>query len=79
MAAILYRYSQFKGYNITSLSDISSYDDAGSVSDYALVPMCWANANDLITGIYTRLEPRGRATRAQVATILSRFAEKFAD
>ena len=35
MAAILYRYAQYKGYDVTKKADLSGYSDNGQVSAYA--------------------------------------------
>ena len=79
MAAILYRYAQFKGWDVTAGSGLSAYADASRISVYAVEAMRWANAEGLITGVTdTALEPQGSATRAQVATILMRFCENIA-
>ena len=80
MAAILYRYAQFKGYD-TSIGGMSlnEYADASQISSYATTAMQWANENGLITGrTSTTLAPQGTATRAEVATILMRFCEDVA-
>ncbi len=78
MAAIFYRYSAFRGYNVSQSGNISAYPDAGKVSKYAVGAMSWANGAGLIKGQSSaagnRLNPRGEATRAEVATILERFA-----
>ena len=79
MAAILYRYAQFKGYDVSAKADLSVYTDAASVGAYATDAMAWANGAQLITGTSTTtLTPAGQATRAQVATILMRFCENIA-
>ena len=79
MAAILYRYAQFKGCDVSAKADLSVYTDAAQVSTYATDAMAWANGAQLITGIsQTTLTPAGNATRAQVATILMRFCENIA-
>ena len=79
MAAILYRYAQFKGYDVSVKADLSVYTDAAQVSTYATDAMAWANGAQLITGTsQTTLTPAGNATRAQVATILMRFCENIA-
>ena len=79
MAAILYRYAQFKGYDVSAKADLSVYTDAASVGAYATDAMAWANGAGLITGTSaTTLTPAGNATRAQVATILMRFCENIA-
>lgn len=74
MAAILYRYANYKGYDVSASISMSKYTDAGQISSYAVASMTWANAIELITGTTgTTLEPKGSATRAQVAVILMRF------
>ena len=79
MAAILYRYAQYKGYRTTASADLSGYVDAGDVSSYALSALQWASAEGLVTGTSsTALTPGGSATRAQVATIFMRFMEDVA-
>ena len=80
MAAILYRYAQYKGYRTTAGADLSGYVDADSVSSYALASLQWANAAGLVTGTSSNtLTPDGSATRAQVATIFMRFMEDVAE
>ena len=80
MAAILYRYAQYKAYRTTASADLSNYVDADAVSAYALPALQWANAEGLVTGTSgTTLTPDGSATRAQVATIFMRFMEDVAE
>ena len=60
-------------------SSLEDYADAGSVSAYAEEAMAWAVENGIIQGMTeTTLVPKGTATRAQVATILMRYCQKFA-
>ena len=55
---------------------LAAYTDANRISSYALTAMRWANGEGLITGkTSTTLDPKGTATRAEVATILMRFCE----
>ena len=76
MAAILYRYAQYKGYDVTKKADLSGYSDNGQVSAYAKEALAWANAAKLINGVTnTTLAPQGNATRAQVSAILHRFCD----
>lgn len=76
MAAILYRYAQYKGYDVTKQADLSGYSDNGQVSAYAKDALAWANAAKLINGVTnTTLAPQGNATRAQVSAILHRFCD----
>lgn len=81
MAAILYRYAQLKGYDVSVGEDtnILSYTDAGQISEYAIPAMQWACGAGLFEGdTATTLNPLGNATRAEVATILMRFCEDVA-
>jgi len=76
MAALLYNYARYKGYNLTATSDLTAYSDTSSISNWAQTAMKWANYKGLINGVSSnKLVPAGEATRAQVATILMRFVE----
>ena len=76
LAAILYRYTQYKGHDVTKTADLKHYTDASSLSPWAEDAVKWANAEGLITGTAaTILAPTDGATRAQVATSLMRFLE----
>lgn len=78
MAAILYRYAQYKGIDVSAQANLSGYADAALVSDWANTSLSWANAEGLISGMSdTELAPTGTATRAQVAAILMRFCENI--
>ena len=81
LAAILYRYAQYKGLDAVNLAgNLGGFDDAESVSDYAVSAMNWAVGAGLMNGVTdTTLQPQGTATRAQVATMLMRFIEYLAD
>ena len=78
LAAILFRYAKQKGYDISKSADLNGFADANTVSTYATDAMRWAVANGLIQGSNSKLNPKGSATRAQVATILMRFMELYA-
>lgn len=55
--------------------DVSAFTDADAIQDYAKAAMSWAAKNELLKGdTKGAVDPRGNATRAQVATILERFA-----
>ena len=79
MAAILYRYAQYKGYSTSALGDLSLFSDGDQVSGWARGPMVWANGSGLINGKSGGvLDPQGHATRAEAAAILMRFCENLA-
>ena len=78
LAAILYRYAQYKKYDVSVGEDtnILSYDDAQSISTYAIPAIQWACGAGVVTGKSgSKLDPKGNATRAEVAAMLMRFCE----
>lgn len=80
MASILWRYAQYKGYDVSIGEDtnILSYDDALSISAYAMPALQWACGDGIIGGTTANtLSPQGQATRAQTAAILHRFCDKI--
>jgi len=78
MVAILYRYANYKGYYTSAAAPLGAFGDAGGVSDWALPAMQWAVGAGLINGrSATRLAPSETATRAEVATIITRFCKLF--
>ena len=79
LAAILYRYAAYRGCDVTPATTLDAFSDASGVSGYAIAPMRWAVASGLISGKGNGiLDPKGNATRAQVAVILTRFDAAFA-
>lgn len=78
MATILYRYAQYKGYNIKDQAVLDKFSDFEQVNSWSSDALSWANAKNLIVGTSaTTLTPNGSATRAQVAAICSRFVNTF--
>ncbi len=76
LAAILYRYAQYKKYDVSGAKSLDGYTDAQSVSSYAVPALQWANAVGFVTGKSgNKLDPKGNATRAEVAAMLMRFCE----
>ena len=77
LATILYRYAKQKGYDVSKSAALTGFSDADKVSGYAFDAMQWAVAEGLLQGSNGKLNPQGSATRAQVATILMRFMQKY--
>ena len=77
LATILYRYAKQKGYDVSKSAALTGFSDADKVSSYAVDAMQWAVAEELLKGSNGKLDPQGSATRAQVATILMRFMQKY--
>ena len=81
LAVMLHRYAQHQGYDVSIGEDtnILSYADAFTVSEYAVAALQWACGAGIIsgTGDGSTLTPQGEATRAQAATVLMRFCEEY--
>ena len=75
LAAILHRYANYKGYDVSVGEDtnILSFDDVQTISGYAVPSMQWACGAGLMQGSNRKLLPTAQATRAQVAAMLHRF------
>ena len=75
LAAILFRYAQYRKLDTDASAKLNSFTDADSVSAYASEALGWAVSEGLINGASGKLLPKGDATRAQVAAILHRFVK----
>lgn len=74
IAAILYRYMQYLGMDVSARDDLSRFGDGAKTSDWANEAMQWAVGAGIINGKSdTVLDPGGDATRAEVATMLQRI------
>ena len=78
LAAIFYRYADYKGYDLTVKGNLDKFKDADKITDYAKTAMQWAVGNGLVKGKSGNLlDPQGTATRAEIAAMLHRFIEKY--
>lgn len=76
LAALLCNFAAQQGVDTTARSDLSCFDDAATVSDWAQDAVSWAHAEGLLVGTSaTMLAPQGEATRAQLAAMLVRFSD----
>lgn len=74
LAAILYRYAQYKGTNNSNTADLSVFTDAASISEYAEDAMRFAVGNGIMNGNGDgTINPTGTATRAEAAQMLMNF------
>ena len=78
LAAILYRYADLKGYDISDSADLSSFSDTASVSKYAVPALEWACGAGIVKGNDGRLLPKSTGSRAEAAVMLMRFMETCA-
>ena len=81
MVTMFYRYAQYCGMNVSSYADLSDYSDSQRVPDYAADAFSWAVASGLVTGTTsasgTILESDGCSTRAQAATVITRYQKEI--
>ena len=82
MATMMYRYAKdYKKYEVSEGGDYSSFPDADSVQTFAQDAMKWAVKEGIIQGKTIDgvlcLDPQGSANRAECATIIQRFMEKY--
>lgn len=77
LAVIFYNYAKFKGYDTTASGDLSGFTDAGDLSPWAQEAMKWAVGSGVMSGKGNGiLDPKGTATRAEIAAMLQNFIEK---
>lgn len=81
-AAMLYRYCEMKGCDVSGQDDLSKFPDGMEVQEYAQEPLSWAVNMGLIKGMAdpnnaTILAPDSDTTRAQMATILMRLCKNI--
>ena len=75
---ILYMYAKYKGKDMTVNTDITNYLDYNKIDNYAKEAMKWAVSKKIIYGNNSGLlDPKGNATRAQVAAIIQRYIQKI--
>lgn len=73
-AQMLYNYAKYKKCDLTKAGDLTKFPDEGSVSDWAVTALSWANGNGLINGHENgTLDPQGNTVRGQAASILMNF------
>ena len=77
MAAILYRYAKLKGYDTTQGGmAVREFADYEQISDWAGEAMAWAVNAKVLSGKGNHtLDPKGTASRAEVAQVLMNFGE----
>ena len=78
-AAILYRYAQYKKYDVSASASLDGYTDAQSISSYAVPAVQWACGAGVMNGSNGRLTPKSGVTRAQVAQLLMNFCEEVVE
>lgn len=78
LAAMLYRYAKQTGADVSARGDLDKFTDSAQISDWAVEAMQWAVAEGILTGRPNgTVDPKGLATRAEVATMLMSFCENI--
>ena len=78
MASVLYRYAEYKGIKTDARADLGKFTDGSTTSAWAQDVVQWAVAEKLMSGNGNELQPKGTASRAQVATVLMNYCENVA-
>ncbi|MBR2593255.1 MAG: S-layer homology domain-containing protein [Firmicutes bacterium] len=79
LARFIYKYAEYKGYDLTKKDDLSKFTDSSEVGSWARECVEWAVGTGLISGMGNgKLAPRDTATRAQLAAILNRLSKMTA-
>ncbi|MEI3219854.1 MAG: S-layer homology domain-containing protein [Lachnoclostridium sp.] len=79
LAVMMYKYAKYMNYDVSQKADFGGFSDADRVNEFAKEAMQWAVGTGIITGKDngTRLDPQGNASRAECATIIMRFLERY--
>ena len=79
VARMLYLYSEWKGKDVSARANLSGFPDGGQVSGWAKSQVEWAVGMNMLSGktVNGRLQlvPKGQATRAECASMISRYLE----
>jgi len=77
LALMLYRFAQYMEYDTDSTNDLAAFSDTEDISAWAVDAIAWAVELELIKGSDGKVSPESEATRAEVATIITRFAKFY--
>ncbi|OOB78218.1 MAG: hypothetical protein ATN33_02390 [Epulopiscium sp. Nele67-Bin001] len=74
IALLIYNFANYLGFDTSTLSSTSNFSDTTDISDWTRLAMQWAVGEGIITGkSQDTLDPKGTATRAEMATMVNRF------
>ena len=78
LASIFYCYAKYKDCDVTVTGSLDRFTDKSDLSAWAQEAMKWAVGNGILNGRENNLlDPKGAATRAEIAAMLHRFVEKY--
>ncbi len=76
LALIMYNYANYSGQDTSKAGNISEFTDANDISSWTKDAIVWAVGAGIVNGKGNgNLDPTGTATRAEIATIMTRFLE----
>ena len=78
LAAILYRYAGYKGYDVSAKDDPARVVDAAKISSWAYESVQWACGADILENGGGTITPTGNTKRCEFAAAITRFAENVA-
>lgn len=77
-AVFLYRYASAMGYRVNAFNNLAAYQDISKAGSYAIPALRWAVGAGILNGVSsTSLDPRGSATRGQMAVMMTRFLNYY--
>ncbi len=77
LATILYRYAQYKDFDVSGSASLDDVKDSNSVAAYARPAMKWAVQGNMLLVTGGKLQPKSAATRAQVAAAVAAFHRTY--
>ena len=78
LVSIFYNYAKYKGYDLSQTNTLSQFTDEDLVSAWAQNAVAWAVNNGIMAGEGNGiLNPKGKATRAEISAMLHRFMENY--
>ena len=76
LAAMMYRYAEHLGLDMSVSNTSPDFADSANISSYARTAVAWAYEKGIMTGkTGGRIDPAGHASRAEVAAVIARFAK----
>ena len=82
LAVILYKYAKYKGKNVSKTDSLAEFTDTNKIATYATTQVKWAVGSGVITGNVNKtngtktLNPKGNATRAEVAAMMEKYCKR---
>ncbi len=78
LAAFLTRFAQYTKKNTQGRADLSVFKDSAKISDWAKDSVSWMVYKGFISGMdETTLDPKGTATRAQMAVLITAYMKEY--